>query len=91
MSDSEPDYLIMSLPKTKNVEDVLNADDGVLKCAKKGTFMIDTSTIGPVQSREFAQIAKDNQMIYCDTPVIGGTPGATNGTLVFLMGAESEE
>ena len=30
-------------------------------------------------------------MTYLDAPVSGGVPGATNGTLTFMVGAESEQ
>jgi len=30
-----------------------------------------------------------NKMIFCDTPMAGGTPGALNATLTFMVGAKN--
>ena len=48
------DYIVTSVPATKNVEELLQSDDGIFKNAKKGTFIVDTSTISPMASKEFA-------------------------------------
>ena len=43
-----------SVPATKNVQELLTGDNGIFKNAKKGTYIVDTSTISPVASKEFA-------------------------------------
>ena len=79
-----------SVPATKDVEEVLKGPDGIFKNAKKGTFILDTSTISPIASKEFAAEAKKKEMVFIDTPMSGGINGATNGTLTFMVGCEKE-
>jgi 3-hydroxyisobutyrate dehydrogenase len=69
----------------------LHDEDGVFKNALPNTYFIDTSTISPIAAKEFAETAKKNNMVYIDSPMSGGTPGALNGTLTFMVGSESKE
>jgi len=48
---SDVDYIITSVPATKDVEDLLKGKDGIFKNAKKGTYIVDTSTISPVGAK----------------------------------------
>jgi len=84
------DYIVTSVPATKDVEEVLKGPEGIFKNAKKGTFILDTSTISPIASKEFAAEAKKKEMIFVDTPMSGGITGAANGTLTFMVGCEKE-
>ena len=63
----------------------------MFETAPKGTFIVDTSTISPNASKEFAGEAKQKGMVFVDSPMSGGTVGARNGTLTFMVGAEKEE
>ncbi len=65
-----------SVPATKDVEEVLKGADGIFHNAKKGTYILDTSTISPIASKEFAAEAKKKDMIFVDTPMSGGITGA---------------
>ena len=80
-----------SVPNTKDVEALLNNDDGIFKHANKGTFIVDTSTISPVAAKEFAQQAKKKEMVYADSPMSGGITGAQAGTLTFMVGCEKDQ
>ena len=84
------DYIVTSVPATKDVEEVLKGPEGIFKNAKKGTFILDTSTISPIASKEFAAEAKKKEMIFVDTPMSGGITGAANVTLTFMVGCEKE-
>ena len=53
--------------------------------------MIDTSTINPVASKEFAQEAKKHDLNFIDSPMSGGIPGAQNGTLTFMVGSDKDQ
>jgi len=55
---------------------VLKGTDGIFKNAKKGTIILDTSTISPIASKEFAAEAKKKEMIFIDSPMSGGITGA---------------
>jgi 3-hydroxyisobutyrate dehydrogenase len=51
---------------------------------------VDTSTISPLASKEFAAEAKKKDLIFVDSPMSGGIPGAINATLTFMVGCEKE-
>ena len=51
------------------VENVLADNDGIFKNAKKGTMILDTSTINPLAAKTFYKMSKKYNMVYLDTPV----------------------
>lgn len=65
-----------SVPATKDVEQLLEGADGIFKNGKKGTYIVDTSTISPLASKEFAAEAKKQGFIFVDAPMSGGITGA---------------
>lgn len=69
---------------------MLKGPDGIFKNAKKGTIILDTSTISPIASKEFAAEAKKKELVFIDTPMSGGINGAIAGTLTFMVGCEKE-
>lgn len=79
-----------SVPATKDVEELLKSPDGVFKNAKKGTYIVDTSTISPLASKEFAAEAKKKELVFVDSPMSGGIGGAQAGTLTFMVGCEKD-
>jgi 3-hydroxyisobutyrate dehydrogenase len=54
-------------------------------------MVLDCSTINPIASKNFSQMAKKYGLTFLDTPMSGGTKGAENGALNFMVGAETEE
>lgn len=85
------DYIVTSVPATKDVESLLDGENGIFKNAQKGTYIVDTSTISPVASKEFAALAKKKEFVFIDAPMSGGIGGATAGTLTFMVGCEKEQ
>ncbi len=68
----------------------MKGPDGIFKNAKKGTYIVDTSTISPIASKEFAAEAKKKEFIFVDSPMSGGITGAQAGTLTFMVGCNKE-
>ncbi len=66
-------------------------DDCILKNAKKGAFLIESSTISPETARTLAGEAAKRECIGVDAPVSGAQIGAINGTLTFMVGVEKPE
>ncbi|MBC7320261.1 NAD(P)-binding domain-containing protein, partial [bacterium] len=66
------DIIITMLPDSPQVKDVILGENGVLEGAKKGSIIIDMSSINPAVSREIAQIAKKRGIEFLDAPVSGG-------------------
>ena len=95
VAESNPDYIVTSLPTCEASEHVVTTLSNHLKEDKPCTF-IDTSTISVGMSRklhEFVTSASsssshpDNE--YVDAPVSGGVKGATDATLTFMVGCST--
>lgn len=81
------DVVITMLPNAKIVESVY-AD--VLKAAKEGALLIDSSTIDVATARKVADRAHHAGFEMVDAPVSGGVGGAAAGTLAFMVGGTAE-
>jgi len=87
----QSEIIITSLPYPSDVELVVCGPDGILKGAKKGSIIIDTSTIDLATSRRIAQIAAEMGVGMLDAPVAGGGPkGAAVGQQTMLVGGKRE-
>ncbi len=68
-------------------ETILGAN-GAIHRAKTGSVIADCSTIGPEESREIGKALKARGIDFLDAPCTGSTPGATGGTLTFMIGGD---
>lgn len=84
------DILVTSLPGPAEVDDVVYGGGCILKAIHAGTILVETSTIGPAQSRRIAADFEQRHAHYLDAPVSGGIHGARNGTLVAMVGGAPE-
>ena len=84
------DVLILMLPNPQVVEHVLFAEDGVIHGARKGTIVIDMSTISPGKAIEFAERLAVAGCVMLDAPVSGGQTGAEAGTLGIMAGGSQQ-
>ena len=82
------DVVITMLPSGRIVKDVLTGPDGVLAGIRPGTVLIDSSSVAPVESQDFAALAQKAGCPFLDAPVSGGEPGAIAGTLAFMIGGD---
>ena len=83
-ADSE--VLILMLPDTPDVETVLFGENGAAEGLKKGTLVIDMSSIGPLETKDYAKRINDKGCDYLDAPVSGGEVGAKQATLTIMVG-----
>jgi 3-hydroxyisobutyrate dehydrogenase-like beta-hydroxyacid dehydrogenase len=81
--------VLTCLPGPAEVAAVMDGADGVLGAARKDTLVIETSTIGPGQSRELSQRFAAKGVAYLDAPFSGGAEGARDGTLTIMVGGEA--
>lgn len=84
------DVVITMLPASHHVQQVVLGENGVLSGAKKGTVIIDMSSISPVVSKEIAEIAEKQGVEMLDAPVSGGEPKAKDATLAIMVGGKEE-
>lgn len=80
----DSDIVITMLPAGKFVTSVYR--DQVVAAARKGTLLIDSSTIDMESAREAHRLAGEKGLLSLDAPVSGGVGGAAAGTLTFMVG-----
>lgn len=84
------DIIILMVPDTPHVEDVLFGENGVSGGISSGKCVIDMSSISPLATRTFAQKIAALGCEYVDAPVSGGEVGAKAGTLTIMCGGSEE-
>ncbi|HEY1631227.1 MAG TPA: 3-hydroxyisobutyrate dehydrogenase [Rhizomicrobium sp.] len=85
----DADVVVTMLPAGQHVRSVY-LDNGILGAAKKGTLLIDSSTIDIDSARAVHAAAEKAGFDFLDAPVSGGTGGAEAGTLTFMCGGGDE-
>src|SRR5690606_10344394 len=78
---AQADIIFTCVSDTPDVEAVIFGDKGVIEGAKPGNVVVDTSTISPVATRDFAKRLADKGIEMLDAPISGGEGGAIAGTL----------
>jgi 2-hydroxy-3-oxopropionate reductase len=87
---AKSEIVITMLPNSPEVKEAVLGAGGVLEGAKRGTILIDMSSIAPLASREIAAKAKEKGVVVLDAPVSGGEPKAIEGTLAIMVGGPQE-
>lgn len=87
-ADSDVTFTIVSDPPA--LEQVLWGEQGALAGLRKGSVLIDSSTVSPVLARRVSQACAERGADFLDAPVTGGTWGAEKGELVFMVGGKKE-
>lgn len=85
------DIVILMLPDSPQVEEVMLGENGVLVGAREGVLVIDMSSIAPLVSRKVAEQAQIHGVKFMDAPVSGGEPGAIDGTLSIMVGGDKAD
>jgi 3-hydroxyisobutyrate dehydrogenase len=57
---------------------------------RKDTVIMDTSTVSPRTAQKIAGALKADGVLFLDTPVSGGSSAAINGTLIAMVGGETQ-
>ncbi|NGP19111.1 2-hydroxy-3-oxopropionate reductase [Devosia aurantiaca] len=87
---TDAEVVILMLPDTPDVENILFGKDGIVDALRPGTLVIDMSSISPVATKEFAEKVKAKGCDYLDAPVSGGEVGAKNAALTIMVGGSEE-
>jgi 2-hydroxy-3-oxopropionate reductase len=85
----QSEFLITMLPDSPDVELVYTGEQGVFSGVKKGTLLIDMSSISPVVARKLAAEAEKRGCDMLDAPVSGGEAGAISATLSIMIGGKA--
>jgi 2-hydroxy-3-oxopropionate reductase len=84
------DIIILMVPDTPDVEQVLFGREGVAEGVKKGSVVVDMSSISPIATKEFSEKLQGLGVEMLDAPVSGGQVGAENATLSIMVGGKPE-
>jgi 3-hydroxyisobutyrate dehydrogenase-like beta-hydroxyacid dehydrogenase len=82
------DCIFLCVGDTAMAKAVILGSQGIVQGARPGTVVADASTISPSESRQIGQALKAKGVDFLDAPCTGSTPGATGGTLTFMVGGE---
>jgi 2-hydroxy-3-oxopropionate reductase len=88
MAAKRSNIIITMLPDGPQVEQVILGRDGVLTGLKRGSIVIDMSSISPIVARKIASEVGKRGGETLDAPVSGGEPGAIQGTLAIMVGGK---
>ena len=87
----DAEVVIVMVPDTPDVEEVLFGTDGVAGSVQPGTLVIDMSSISPTATKDFAARITAAGGHYLDAPVSGGEVGARAGTLSIMVGGAADD
>jgi len=84
------DITVVMVSDTPDVEQVIFGDNGIVHGARRGSVVVDMSTISPSATRQFATDLAKRGVEMLDAPVSGGEAGAINATLSIMVGGKPE-
>lgn len=86
----DSNIIFTSLPSSAAVEEVFIGENGLVHYCKQETILVDTSTVAPELNKKIFEVAKEKGVSFLAAPVSGGTIGAINRTLTFMVGGIEE-
>jgi len=87
---SEADVILSSLTNDDVVKSVYAGPEGVFAHMRRGSAIIEMSTVLPTTSRELYDLSREAGVKCLDSPVSGSTPSAEEGILTLFCGGDEE-
>jgi 3-hydroxyisobutyrate dehydrogenase len=87
---SKADVVLSSLTNDDVVRSIYTDPQGVFAYARRGTAVIEMSTVLPATSRELYDLSREAGLKFLDSPVSGSTPAAEEGKLTLFCGGDEE-
>jgi len=84
------DVIFTIVSDTPDVEAVIFGELGVVSRARRGSIVVDMSTISPTATKVFADRLEKLGLEMLDAPVSGGETGAINATLSIMVGGKTK-
>lgn len=88
---SEADVLILSLPTSAIVEEVVLGQGGVASSGRPGLIVVDTTTADPASTKKVAAALAECNIGFVDGPVSGGPKGAATATMTMVLGGSEAD
>ena len=79
---------ITCLPTSREVESLLDGEDGMLGAFDRGATLVDCTSGDPATSRRIAARLAERGVGFVDAPVSGGVSGAVKGILTIMCGGD---
>jgi 2-hydroxy-3-oxopropionate reductase len=83
------EIVITMLPDGPQVEQAVLGAGGVLEGARKGSAVVDMSSISPLVAQKVGAACAAKGVGFLDAPVSGGEPKAIDGTLAIMVGGDA--
>lgn len=80
--------VVLSLPTSREVEEVLLGDDGVAAKAPPGTLVVDCTTGNPPDTERIAAQLRRKKISFVAAGMTRGVAGAKQGKLAFFIGGD---
>ncbi|MBA3478571.1 MAG: NAD(P)-dependent oxidoreductase [Lautropia sp.] len=85
------DVVIMILPSSAIVTDVLFGDGGMVATLRPGTVVIDMTSGVPAVTVSLSERLAQQGVVLFDAPVSGGVPRAVTGKLTIMAGGQAKD
>ncbi len=82
--------VVTCLPTSREVEALLDGDDGLFEAMDRGSTLVDCTSGDPATSRRIARRLADRGADFLDAPVSGGVSGAEKGKLTVMCGGDDD-
>ena len=82
-------YIVLSLPDSSVVREVIEGAHGILSSRKKPAYIIDTTTGDPEETIELSQRLANQDISFLDATICGASSQIQKGEGVFMVGGES--
>ncbi len=87
---AQADTIITMLPDGPDVQAAVLGANGILEGARKGSTIVDMSSISPLVSQKIGAACDSKGVHFLDAPVSGGEPKAIDGTLAIMVGGRQD-
>ena len=87
---AQSEITFVMVADTPDVEEVILGERGAIHGARRGSVIVDMSTISPTATKAIAMDLAVKGVDMLDAPVSGGETGAINGTLAIMVGGKAE-
>lgn len=84
------DCVMLSLPDTQVVEDVIWGKNGLMNRLSSGSILVDLSTINYMATISIEKKLKAKGVIFIDAPISGQKDRAKDGTLTVMVGGDPD-
>jgi len=82
--------IVLSLPDSDVVKDVVQGSKGIVNGAISGTVIIDTTTGDPVSTVELSERLHCREIDYIDSTIVGSSEQVRSGEVILLIGGEKD-